>query len=60
MKHEFEKAEPNNPMHAMQVYGSRKCKNCGKVQHKYSEQNWGRIIGYKWLPLIGRCKPIQK
>jgi hypothetical protein len=38
-------------------YGKRKCRNCGAVQTREDEQNWGRIIGYRWRPLVGRCKP---
>lgn len=58
MKHDFEAFTPQNPMLAMQVYGARKCKNCGQVQYKYGQQVWMRVTGYRWEPLIGRCKPV--
>ncbi len=33
----------------------RTCIHCGKTQYKNSQQIWGRIDGYHWTPLIGRC-----
>jgi hypothetical protein len=37
-------------------YGKRRCSNCGAEQIKYDTQDWGRITGYRWEPLVGRCK----
>lgn len=34
----------------------RICKNCGAVQQRESQSNWMRVTGYRWLPLVGRCK----
>lgn len=35
----------------------RTCKNCGAIQTRVSETLWMRVTGYRWLPLVGRCKP---
>jgi hypothetical protein len=35
----------------------RRCKNCGVTQQRYTETAWMRVTGYRWLPLVGRCKP---
>ena len=34
----------------------RRCKNCGAEQERTQDHNWGRVIGTRWLPLVGRCK----
>ncbi len=34
----------------------RKCNNCGKIQQRSTEHRWMRVVGYKWLPLVGRCE----
>lgn len=33
----------------------RRCLKCGATQEWCDEQRWGRVIGYKWWPLVGRC-----
>jgi hypothetical protein len=35
----------------------RSCSNCGAEQKKVSSQSWGRVTGYSWDPLVGRCIP---
>ena len=54
MRHEWETlpstvSEPN-------LWGKRRCRNCGAVQEYEQLQNWMRIVGYRWYPLVGRCK----
>ena len=41
-------------------YGKRKCLNCGAEQTKDATHLWGRVTGYRWLPLAGRCKSKGK
>lgn len=36
-------------------YGRRRCTGCGSIQQKEDRQSWGRVIGYQWWPLAGRC-----
>jgi hypothetical protein len=33
----------------------RRCSHCGKTQTHEVQQQWGRVTGYKWWPLVGRC-----
>jgi len=37
----------------------RKCTNCGAEQTRESKHIWMRVVGYRWCPLAGRCKPKQ-
>jgi hypothetical protein len=37
----------------------RRCAHCGAVQTKESQHSWGRVVGYRWFPLAGRCKPAE-
>jgi len=41
-------------------YGKRKCKNCNKEQTKHADHSWGRVTGYSWSPLVGRCNPKKE
>lgn len=34
----------------------RQCENCGVIQQRNAITAWMRTIGYRWLPLAGRCK----
>ncbi len=34
----------------------RRCVRCGAEQRKRTEYLWMRVTGYKWRPLVGRCK----
>ena len=43
----------------MSGYGHRKCALCGKTQSKESVEDWMRVTGYRWVPLVGRCKGKQ-
>lgn len=36
------------------------CKICGKMQMRNTEHEWMRVIGYRWIPLVGRCKGIKQ
>lgn len=40
----------------LSVYGARRCINCGATQVKDAEHRWMRVTGYRWRPLVGRCK----
>lgn len=58
MRHDFEPV--NQGIEGIWNYGKRRCKNCKKTQTKQSEQEWMKVTGYKWYPLIGRCKGEKK
>lgn len=57
--HRWEHFEPEDKMLAMSTYGSRRCLLCGAEQHKEDVQWWGRITGYRWYPLAGRCPGVH-
>ncbi len=38
----------------------RKCRNCGAVQELEREYAWMRQVSKRWLPLVGRCKPLKR
>lgn len=40
-------------------HGRRKCVNCGAEQTKEVQHLWMRVTGYRWEPLVGRCKPKE-
>ena len=56
MRHEWKDEPYGGAMEAMSSYGKRKCTHCGAIQTKCSEQEWGRVVRYRWYPLAGRCK----
>lgn len=58
MKHEWE--HPAILISKFGVNGFRRCLNCGIEQQKDDVQSWGRIVGYRWWPLAGRCKGKKK
>lgn len=55
MKHEWEHVYQGPE--GLGNYGKRRCARCGAEQTKYSQHVWGRVTGYRWEPLVGRCKP---
>lgn len=59
MKHDFYDPRPNGP-ELLLGPPTRQCRNCGKKQELNVEWEWMRIVSRRWLPLIGRCKPIQQ
>lgn len=56
MKHQWEHVRGKGKFDDMGNYGRRRCKLCHKEQTKQSQQEWGRVVGYHWYPLVGRCK----
>ena len=34
----------------------RTCNNCGAKQSQVANHLWMRVTGYRWTPLVGRCK----
>jgi hypothetical protein len=42
------------------TYGKRQCRKCGVVQRKWAEQDWMRVIGYRWEPLAGKCTMLKR
>jgi len=38
----------------------RRCSNCGKFQERISHHAWMRVVGYQWVPLVGRCAGAVK
>lgn len=57
VKHNWE--EINQGIKGISNYGKRQCEICGAVQVKESIHVWMRVVGYRWFPLIGRCKGIK-
>jgi hypothetical protein len=37
---------------------TRRCTNCGVVQELSREHLWGRVVSRRWVPLVGRRKPL--
>lgn len=56
MKHDWDYSDYGKQPTDMQIHNRRICRNCGKEQKKFSNQVWGRVVGYAWEPLVGRCK----
>jgi len=59
MKHKWESRNPAPNTKWFKYYGChdlRECVNCGAVQAKEPEHLWMRVTGYKWRPLVGKCK----
>ena len=54
MKHNWIQLDCNIPERWFKTL--RQCTHCGKVHERHTEHVWMRVTGYKWLPLIGRCK----
>lgn len=60
MKHDWQ--ELRSTQQEVCKYGwepRRRCSNCGKIQQRIAQTSWGRVQSYRWLPLIGRCKPSR-
>ena len=58
MKHNWEDVEQG--LAGMWNHGKRRCRNCGAEQIKQAEISWMKVTGYRWLPLVGRCKPLAQ
>lgn len=59
MKHEWENKNPAPNTKYFKYFGChdlRECKKCGAIQEKHADYNWGRVVGYRWQPKVGRCK----
>ena len=60
MKHDWEYLNPAPGTEYFEKYWGchdlRKCRNCQKIQAKYSDHVWGRVTGYYWSPKVGRCQ----
>lgn len=54
MKHEWQILDEG--MIGMISSPIRKCSHCNLTQRKRTLTNWMRVVGYKWEPLVGRCK----
>jgi hypothetical protein len=55
MKHDWEHLQQTVANYIKYGGPARVCRNCGKTQTKESETWWGRVVGYSWQPLVGRC-----
>lgn len=53
MKHDW---EDTTPWPQMMTEPRRKCRNCDAEQQQHTEHLWMRVVGRRWLPLVGRCK----
>ena len=60
MKHNWEEFQPKDITKCMSSNHHRRCLNCGKEQSKESNQLWGRVVGYSWQPLAGKCKATKE
>lgn len=58
MKHDWHDPRPNTPDSGRMSHEFRKCRNCGKEQTLVISHLWMRIVGRRWEPLAGRCKPM--
>lgn len=54
MRHDWEAREPKTEIEPP----CRRCRNCEVEQHRYNRYDRMRIVGYRWLPLVGLCKGI--
>lgn len=54
MKHAWIR-DPDSGTRAMPFEVVRVCVNCGAQQKRESVQEWGRVVGQRWWPLVGRC-----
>lgn len=59
MAHEWESV-PLTRKDGFAAYEKRRCRKCHVLQQKMAEQRWGRIVGYSWWPLVGRCPADRK
>ena len=55
MAHEWHPYEPEDKLKAIASTQHRICYICDKRQSLQAKQSWGRVVGYQWLPLAGRC-----
>lgn len=55
MRHDWENLPI--PLAHYGSYGFRRCRNCGAEQVRENVQDWMRIVGYRWMPPVGRCRP---
>lgn len=55
MRHEWER-HPDSCTTRRPFQEIRVCKNCKNEQKRFQQQSWGRVTGYAWYPLIGRCQ----
>lgn len=55
MRHEWEDVGGDHAHPETWMRILRQCKHCLKVQEKETEHLWMRVVGYRWLPLVGRC-----
>ena len=59
MKHNWESRNPAPRTKWFKFFGChdlRECTNCGAVQVLEVQTSYGRVDGYRWYPLVGRCK----
>jgi hypothetical protein len=54
-KHDWAPPEYANPAEAYQAPEERICGLCGARQQLERDYWWGRIVGRRWRPLVGRC-----
>lgn len=62
MKHNWEEVSLNiagNPVkrHWDMRFRWRVCRNCRAKQRYDTQYSWMRVVGYRWHPKVGRCKP---
>lgn len=57
MKHAWSFYQSPERSKASRMMGEpeRRCANCGAVQQRETQTEWGRITGILWRPLAGRC-----
>lgn len=60
MKHDWDYSDYGSRTSDLSVLGRRVCRNCGAEQERHPIFSWMRVIGYRWEPLVGRCKPNKE
>ena len=56
MKHQWEPFNHETPAMTMMCAPGRICVHCKARQDKETQYSWMRVVGYRWYPLVGRCK----
>lgn len=59
-KHDWENIRGNDKKYGISFSERRLCKTCGAFQKKSTQHSWGRVVGYRWWPLVGRCKKPEQ
>lgn len=59
MRHDWHDPRPNS-IEFLMAPAFRKCRNCGAEQELDITHEWMRIVSRRWVPLVGRCRPVKR